>query len=100
MKGYKKAAAKLRGRETFIELLIAVLVVAFGCMIIATMFTAAMNGNIQAQKKDMDYYNAVSQMEEMTEGSDIQVTIEGEDGTTQVNGQKYGNDAYSAYRWK
>lgn len=48
----------------------------------------------------MDYYNAVSQMEEMTEGSDIQVTIEGDGGTTQVNGQQYGNDAYSAYRWK
>ena len=34
----------------------------------------------------MDYYNAFSQMEEMTEGSDIQVTIEGEVGTTALVG--------------
>lgn len=62
-----KVIRKLKSRrgESFVEILISILIVAFGCLLIATMYSSAMNMNMQASKKDDDYYKAMSEMEQM-----------------------------------
>lgn len=92
------------------ELLIAVLVVAFASMIVAAMFSTAFSANIEAQKSDKTYYDALSEMETMTrkDGDEnsgnnfgIKVNItDNDNGSVEVDATKYGNGTYSSYRFK
>ena len=75
--------------ETFVEILIAILVVAFGCLLIATMYTSAMNLNLKASKDDDDFYKAMS-------GN---VVMEDQDGKIQeIEIDVYGDEKNSAYK--
>lgn len=101
MKIIRKLKSK-RG-ESFVEILISILIVAFGCLLIATMYSSAMNMNIQASKKDDDYYKAVSEMEQMFGGEpsekNKEVEIKDENNNSLVTGVKiYGNDDNAAYK--
>ena len=63
---FKKLRRKLHSKkgETFVEILVAILVVAFGCSIIAAMYSAAMSLNVEASKQDDEFYQAITDMEE------------------------------------
>ena len=97
---------KLRSKkgETFVEILIAILIVAFGCMLIASLYGASMKLNLEAKQNDDDYYGAINEMETMGEnGKNITIKITGENqnGETEeinVTVQSYGNDEFTAYR--
>ena len=99
----KKFLGKIKSKqgETFIELLIAILIVAFGCFLIATMFNASMNLNITAQNKDKDFYQAITDMESENNIKDknykILITDERKE-TTDVTVNTYGDGKLSAYR--
>lgn len=99
----KKFLGKIKSKkgETFIELLIAILIVAFGCFLIATMFNTSMNLNITAQNKDKDFYQAITEMESESQSKDDDYTmlIKDENGkTTEVTVSTYGDGKLSAYR--
>ena len=92
-----KRTCKLFSRkgESFVELLIAVLVVAFGCLIVGVMYSVAFNANLKAKEQDTEYYDALSTMEQMEgTGETFQVTVDGADVTV----EKFGNETYSSYR--
>ena len=100
MKEFLKKIKSKQG-ETFIELLIAILIVAFGCFLIATMFNASMNLNITAQNKDKDFYQAITDMESENNIKDknYKMLITDESGkTTDVTVNTYGDGKLSAYR--
>lgn len=63
----RKFIRKLKSRkgESFVEILIAILIVALGSLLIATMYNTSMDLNITASQQDDDYYKAVSEMEKM-----------------------------------
>lgn len=67
-----KLKNKLRSKrgESFVEILIAILIVALGCVLIATMYSSAMNLNLTASKKDDEFYKDVSQMEQLFDESE------------------------------
>lgn len=103
----RKLLKKLRSRrgETFIEILCAVLIAAFGTTIIVTMLTTAMQLNKVAKQNDSDYYSSVTEMEQMTEKKGaVEVEIadaddpEGEGGKVTVTTDRYGDGEYSSYR--
>lgn len=99
----KKFLGKIKSKkgETFIELLIAILIVAFGCFLIATMFNTSMNLNITAQNKDKDFYQAITEMESESQSKDdnYKMLITDESGkTTDVTVSTYGDGKLSAYR--
>ncbi len=97
----RKLMKKLRSRrgDTFVEVLIAVLIVAFGCLVIGTMFASAMTLNLSAKAKDDAYYEALSQMEQADKNAGTQ-KVEVTDGTNSatVETDKYGNDELYSYR--
>lgn len=104
----RKLRNKLRSKkgETLVEILIAILVVAFGCMIVAIMFTSSMNLNFFAAKKDKEFYQAMSDIEQLTQ-SEEQTTKTGtveikgdEDDSTTVDVNVYGDDSNVAYKGK
>lgn len=100
MKTIKKIPRRKRG-ESFVEILIAVLIVAFGCLMIATMYSTAMNINISAQEQDADFYKALEEIETATESKEtIQVTIDEGDGGDQIHvtADKYGEGLISSYK--
>ena len=87
------------------EILIAILVVAFGCALIAVLYTSAMNLNINASKNDEAFYNAVSDMEQMfdsgTSSGSGKVVIEDEaHNSIDVSVNIYGEGDNSAYKRK
>lgn len=101
----KRVFGKLKDRrgESFIEILIAILIVAFGCLLIATMYTSAMNLNIDASQKDSDFYKAVSEMEQMfsdKSGTSGEAVFQDKNGNEFKEGiLMYGGDgANAAYR--
>lgn len=100
MKLIRKLKSK-RG-ESFMEILISILIVAFGCMLIATMYVSAMKMNMIASEKDDEFYKAVSQMEQMFEESKpdtskkAQITDDG--GSLPVSIDIYGDDSNAAYK--
>lgn len=101
----KRLKRKMRSRrgETFVEILIAILVVAFGAMLIATMYTSAMNLNLEAAKADATYYEALSQMEQMDSSTPketkAKATITDQDKNSKdITIDIYGNDSNEAYK--
>lgn len=89
--------------ESFAEILIAIVIVALGCVVIATLYTSAMSMNLRASQQDDQYYESLSQMEQMFDGtSDVTgkaVITETDSGTKlKVTIQIYGDDSNSAYR--
>ena len=97
-----KLIRKLQSKkgESFVELLIAVFIVALGCLLIATMYTSSFNLNLDAQHKDETYYGAVSDMEGMPETDQklqVKITEKGGKENT-VEAKKYGEDDFFAYR--
>lgn len=105
----KTILRKLKSRrgDSFIEILVAILVAAFGCLLIATMYTSAMNMNIEASKADDSYYGALSDMEKMF-GKDASASGSGkvtitdmtnsEHTSSTVTVQFFGNEQNSAYK--
>lgn len=93
---------KSKSGETFVEILIAILVVAFGCLLIATMYTSAMNLNLKASKDDDDFYKAMSETEQMFDGEKTgsgNVVMEDQDGKIQeIEIDVYGDEKNSAYK--
>ena len=92
---------KSKGGESFVEILISILIVAFGCLLIATMYSSAMNMNIQASKKDDDYYKAVSEMEQMFDKDTAKsgkAYITDNKTSEGVGIDIYGNDDNAAYK--
>ncbi len=104
----RKLSKKLRSRkgEGFAELLVAVLVVAFGCALIASMYAASMSLNLKAKEEDDKYYDALSDMETMQNKkeheTEIRVFDKDEHGQEteefNVGVREFGNDQYSSYR--
>ena len=102
---------KLMGRsrrnkgESFVEILIAILIVAFGCVILATLYSSAMDLNLTAAKKDDAFYDSVSQTEQMfdngTKTGEEKAIIEGENGdSARVTIETYGDYDNAAYKRK
>ena len=102
MKLNRKLKSK-RG-ESFVEILIAILIVAFGCMLIATMYVSSMNLNIAAAEKDEEFYQAVSQMEQLFDGSETSerksAQITDEKSSKSVDIDVYGDKTNAAYKRK
>lgn len=100
MKRIRKLQSK-RG-ETFVEILIAILIVAFGCVLIATMYAAAMNMNVKASKQDDDYYGALSEIEQMFDGEAKargKAVLTDKSGNTVTDSiDTFGNDKNAAYK--
>ena len=101
---------KLMGRsrrnkgESFVEILIAILIVAFGCVILATLYSSAMDLNLTAAKKDDAFYDSVSQTEQMFDSEStgkgtVIIEGEGEDEVT-VSIKTYGDEDNAAYKRK
>ena len=64
MKNLKRIGkTRTRAGESLVEILIAILIVALGCVVIATMYSAAMNMNVEASRQDDEFYEAMSEME-------------------------------------
>ena len=100
----KKLIGKLKsiGGETLVEILVAVLIVAFGCMLIATMYASAMRMNVQAAQKDDQYYSDLSSIEQMFEGEHdgtgtVEITDE-ENNSVDMNIDTYGDSSNVAYK--
>ena len=91
----KKLLKKLKNKkgESFVEILISVLIAAFGCLLIATLYSAAMSLNVQASKMDDNFYKSISEMEQMFDGqaqmAHPKVTVT-EDG----GGNPFDDDVY------
>lgn len=100
MKHKVKQGRNARRGETFVELLIAVLVVAFASLLVTVMYSAAFSADIEAEKNDTTYYGALSDMESMgKDGGELNVKIEDKDGgSATVDAEKFGNGTYSSYR--
>ncbi len=106
----KKLLKKLKNKkgESFVEILISVLIAAFGCLLIATLYSAAMSLNVQASKMDDNFYKSISEMEQMFDGQaqinddkdhKVTVTEDGggnpfEDGVYVYGDKDGGNYAY------
>lgn len=96
---------KSKKGESFVEILISILIVALGCMLIASMYTSSMNLNMQASKQDDAFYQAVSQMEQMFDSSENDssgkavITEDAESGgvSFEVEVKIYGKET-SAYK--
>lgn len=75
----KKIIQKFKSKrgETFVGILVAILIVALSAGLFATMYNASMNINLSAQKQDELFYNAVGTLEEM-EKSDNTTTSYGQ----------------------
>lgn len=90
--------------ETFAEILIAILVAAFGSMIVAVMYTAAMNMNLKASEMDDEYYEALSDMEtifnnDKKKEKDGKAYVTDKDGNQlDISIDEYGNGTNSAYK--
>lgn len=102
MNKIKKIPRRKRG-ESFVELLIAVLIVAFGCLMIATMYSASMSINISANEQDADFYKALEEIEKTgTSEKDVTVTIDEGDSESEsditVKVKEYGEGQISAYK--
>lgn len=111
----KKLFRKLRSQrgESFVEILVAILIVAFGCMLVASMYTSSMNLNLSAAKNDKSYYEALSDMEKMPKLPDgtktpdeikrtavlTELDEDGNPTSTEFTSRvySYGNDDNAAY---
>ena len=95
--------SKLKSGETFVELIIAVLIVAFGCLIIATAYSSSLDINIGAAEADDEYYTQMDLIEkgENKKDGDHHVTITDSEGDSiDVSVDVYGNDSLSTYKNK
>lgn len=95
---------KSKKGESLAEILIAILIIAFGCMLIAAMYSASMSMNLDAQDADKDFYDAITKMESMGSGDksgDLTVGITDENGATEkgdIKVDRYGSGGLSSYR--
>ena len=85
VKTFRKLKSK-RG-ESLIEILIAVLIIALGCMLVATLYTASMNLNIQASRDDDAFYSSASEMEQFLTGGGASTS--GKATVTDENNKSY-----------
>lgn len=98
-----KFLKKLRSKrgETFAEILIAILIVAFGCMIIAVLYDSSLDLNIKASEQDGAFYSALSETEQLLDGESSgtgHVIIEDEEGSLSVEVGTYGDGSAAAYK--
>ena len=95
---------KSRKGETYIEVLFAVLVIAFATLIVAVLYSTAFNLNVSAREKDDAFYTALQQVERLDPdiketNPDTQVTITGDGGASNtVNVDAYESGGITAYR--
>lgn len=105
----KKLLKKLKNKkgESFVEILISVLIAAFGCLLIATLYSAAMSLNVQASKMDDNFYKSISEMEQMFDGQaqindkkdhKVTVTEDGGGDPFEDGVYVYGDGGNYAYR--
>lgn len=102
MKTFKNFGKKSKSRrgESLAELLIAVIIVALGCLLIATMYAASMSINIEAKKSDDGFYDALTEME-FSGGDGVNASVrltDGEGDNIEIPVKQYGNDGFSSYR--
>ncbi len=99
---FKKLRRKLHSKkgETFVEILVAILVVAFGCSIIAAMYSAAMSLNVEASKQDDEFYQAITDMEEGSSSSKSEEAIleDSEGNKIQTSVNVSGNEDHASYK--
>lgn len=91
---------KSKSGETLVEIIVAILIVAFGCVLIGTLFTSSFNMNITAKQRDDAYY---SDLNDMTASGEViaqgQITITDDKGTTiVVEVDEYGSEYLTSYR--
>lgn len=93
--------SKSKSGETFVELIIAVLIVAFGCLILATAYSASLDVNIGAAEADEEYYSQMDLIEKGENKKDgdyhIKIKVDGETDID-VAVDVYGNDSLSTYK--
>lgn len=91
---------KSNSGETFIELIIAILIVAFGCMLIGTLYTSSLNMNITAKNKDDAYYSDLNDMTASDKSyGEGKITITDDEGDfITVDVDVYGSDDLTSYR--
>lgn len=63
-------APRSRRGETFVEILVAILIIALSAGLFAAMYSASMNLDLFAKQQDKLFYDAVEQLEELIEGKD------------------------------
>ncbi len=94
----KKLIKKLNSKkgESFVELLIAVLIVALGCFLVASLYSVSFDLNTSAQAKDKEFYDTIQKIEtaDKPDGT-LNVTLgnvqaDSEDITVQAD--RYGTD--------
>lgn len=106
----KNILKKLKSRkgETLVGILMAILIIALSATLFAAMHNASMNINLSARKQDEALYDAVTELENKSEGtkseggSVVEIYETNEDGTAgvqkgSVNVDVYEKDGLIAY---
>ncbi len=88
---------KSKRGESLAEILIAVLIAALGCMLIATMFVSAFSLNKQASDMDDAFYQSMSDTEKVYESNSSgsgKIVINEDDGVDNDGGLEVDVDIY------
>ena len=100
----RRGAPRARRGETFIEVLVALLIVALSTLLLTAMVGAAGSIDLTARQKDEKFYEALSKVETMQGPEaigDYTVTITDRTGAgTAVGVEIYTSDNFTAYRAK
>ena len=99
----KRAVNKLRSRlgETFVEVLVALLIVGLATMLLASMVTASGSIDANTREQDVGFYKAVSDLESgsATPTTTSQVTVDWGGATVNVdNVTIYEQDGLKAWK--
>ena len=101
----RRRAPRARRGETFIEVLIALLIVVLSTLLLVVMVGASGSIDIAARQQDEKFYEALSEVESMQADRQEKtgsyfVTITPSDGSTATEAQVdiYTKDSFTAYR--
>lgn len=111
----KSILKKLRSKkgESFVEILIAILVIAFAVVMVSTLYTAAFHMNVSAKQKDDAFFEALQKVEQMNaddaESGSVKIddkVVDGDSGTesdnasTNLEVDAYKGDGLTSFREK
>lgn len=96
----KKLLKKIKSKkgESFVEILVAVLVIAFAIMMVATMYTSAFQMNVSAKERDDAFFKAIQKVESMEEKTSGTVTLKDGDETVDLTVDAYVENEATAFR--
>lgn len=100
----KKLVEKLRARagESFVEILIALLIVAFATILLVGMYAASGAVNVSAKEQDADFYEDLMAVENGTAAStdtkDVKISDEFGSNVATIKVDVYSDGAFTAYR--